>query len=192
LLLLSIPEWLGRRIVGLPVIGGLISFLTYPAIALILFNVDVYLWHLPGLYDLTLKYEEIHIVEHLTFMAFGLLNFWPVLSPVREQRLSYPLQILYLFADGMFMMGLGILFTFAPSAFYSVYQTAPRLWGLSSGTDQQIGGLIMWYPGNLPYGVLLVVAFYRWFDGADPSRPQRGERQQAPAHTPSVDPPVPH
>jgi len=25
----------------------------------------------------------------------------------------------------------------------------------------------MWYPGNLPYAVLLAVAFYRWFDGGD-------------------------
>jgi hypothetical protein len=28
----------------------------------------------------------------------------------------------------------------------------------------------MWYPGNVPYAALLAIAFYRWFDGGDPSR----------------------
>jgi putative membrane protein len=127
-------------------------------------------WHLPALYDLTLTNEGVHIAEHLTFMGFGLLNWWPVLSPAPEQRLSYPLQVLYLFADGMFMMVLGILFTFAPIVFYSPYASAPRLWGVSALVDQQFGGLIMWYPGIVPYGVALVIAFYRWFEGGESAR----------------------
>jgi cytochrome c oxidase assembly factor CtaG len=72
-----------------------------------------------------------------------------------------------LFVDGMFMMVLGIVFTFASVEFYTAYSSAPRLWGLSVLTDQQIGGLVMWYPGNLPYGILLVIAFYRWFDSGE-------------------------
>jgi cytochrome c oxidase assembly factor CtaG len=108
-------------------------------------------------------------------MFFGVINWWPVLAPLPEDRLSYPAQMLYLFADGMFMMVLGILFTFSPIVFYTAYTSAPRLWGMSLATDQQIGGLIMWYPGNIPYGVLLVVAFFRWFDSGQPGPPQEGE-----------------
>ncbi|GAC1507139.1 MAG: cytochrome c oxidase assembly protein [Chloroflexota bacterium] len=168
LLLLSIPDWLvrplfRRRIWGSPAPA------TTPVAALLLFNADVYAWHVPALYDATLTNEMIHIVEHLSFMAVGLVNWWPVLSPMREQRLSYPIQMLYLFAEGTFMMGLGILFTFSPFAFYSPYVSAPRLWGLSAVNDQQLGGLTMWYPGNLPYAFLLSVAFYRWFDEQDPA-----------------------
>jgi putative membrane protein len=172
LLLLSLPDWLVRPLFQRGWFSAIASFLTLPAIAIILFNVDVYLWHIPGLYDATLENQWVHIAEHLSFMGFGVLNWWPVLSPLREQRLSYPLQILYLFADGMFMMVLGIVFTFSPTVFYSPYLTAPRLWGLSPLTDQQLGGLIMWYPGNLPYGVLLIVAFYRWFEGGEATRSQ--------------------
>jgi hypothetical protein len=29
----------------------------------------------------------------------------------------------------------------------------------------------MWYPGNLPYAVLIVVAFYRWFDSGQTDLP---------------------
>jgi cytochrome c oxidase assembly factor CtaG len=129
----------------------------------------------------------VHILEHLTFMAFGLANFWPVLSPIREQRLPYPLQVLYLFADGMLMMVLGILFTFAPIVFYAPYAAAPRLWSISAVTDQQLGGLIMWYPGNLSYGVLLIVAFYRWFDGDELVRSEQpGIVTQSPTIGPRV------
>jgi putative membrane protein len=185
LVLMALPDWMVRPLFTSRGLSVLTGFFTYPAIAIVLFNGDVYLWHLPGMYDATLSNEGVHILEHLTFMFFGLLNWWPVLSPLREQRLSYPLQILYLFLDGMFMMVLGILFTFAPVVFYPPYAAAPRLWGLSPLTDQQLGGLIMWYPGNLPYGVLLVVAFYRWFDGADASRQLSIARQN-----PTIDSPV--
>jgi putative membrane protein len=164
---MALTPWMVRPIFRSGIIAPFVSFLTYPAIALVLFNIDVYLWHIPAMYNATLQHENVHILEHVTFMFFGLLNWWPLLSPLRELRLSYPFQILYLFLDGMFMMVLGIVFTFSPVVFYSAYSSAPRLWGLSALTDQQIGGLVMWYPGNLPYAVLLAVAFYRWFDGGD-------------------------
>ncbi|HZU11902.1 MAG TPA: cytochrome c oxidase assembly protein [Chloroflexota bacterium] len=166
LILVALTPWMVRPVFTGP-LRGPFRFLTHPVAAIALFNLDIYLWHFPYLYDLTLQNEGIHILEHLTFMAFGLLNFWPILSPIVEQRLSYPLQVLYLFADGMFMMVLGIVFTFSPLVFYTPYVSAPRLWGISPLSDQQLGGLIMWYPGNLPYGVLLVSAFYRWFDGRE-------------------------
>jgi len=188
LLILALPIWLVRPGFQRPLLGEIARFLTYPFVAFVLFNVDIYAWHVPYLYDLTLSSEGIHVLEHVSFMLFGLLIWWPVLSPLREQRLAYPLQVLYLLVNGMFMMVLGILFTFSPTVFYAPYQAAPRLWGLSAGTDQQLGGLIMWYPGNIPYGVLLVAAFYRWFDGADPGR---AERQSIQAQSPTIESPRP-
>jgi putative membrane protein len=169
LFLMALPTWLVRPVFRHAVIAPVALFLTYPVVAIAAFNLDVYLWHVPVLYDATLANTGVHILEHLTFMAFGALNWWPVLSPLPEQRLAYPLQVLYLFADGMFMMVIGIVFTFAPVVFYPPYASAPRLWGISALTDQQLGGLIMWYPGNVPYGVLLVIAFYRWFEGDEPA-----------------------
>lgn len=169
LVLMSIPGWLVRPLLRRTAIAATIAALASPVNALLLFNADIYAWHIPVLYDATLTNEAVHICEHLSFMAFGLLNWWPVLNPVREQRLSYPMQMLYLFAEGTIMMVLGIVFTFSPVAFYSPYVSAPRLWGLSAVNDQQLGGLTMWYPGNFPYAVLMCVAFYRWFDDRQPA-----------------------
>jgi cytochrome c oxidase assembly factor CtaG len=193
LVVMSIPGWLAQAFFRLPV-SAVVGFFVQPAMALVLFNVDIYLWHLPALYDLTLSNEYVHIGEHLSFMVFGLFNWWPVLSPITGQRLAAPLQTLYLFLDGMLMMVLGIVFTFSPVVFYSPYAAAPRLWGISALTDQQIGGLIMWYPGNLPYGVLMVIAFFRWFDTGGPSyteaQPLPSEAQRIPTQSPTIGPPA--
>ena len=51
--------------------------LTRPWVALVLFNVVMLLWHLPGLYDTTLTTEPIHVVEHLSFLAVGIIFWWP-------------------------------------------------------------------------------------------------------------------
>jgi cytochrome c oxidase assembly factor CtaG len=170
LVLLSIPEWMARPFFRRRM-SSVFLFLAYPAAAVILFNGDIYLWHIPALYDQTLQNEGIHILEHVSFMAFGVLIWWPILSPIRSQRLSYPMQLLYLFLNGMFMMVLGIVFTFAPTVFYAPYAAAPRLWGIAATSDQQFGGLVMWYPGNVPYALMFVIAFIRWFDSgeADPA-----------------------
>lgn len=182
LILMATPGWLARAILRAPGLSPMVSFLVYPAVAILFFNLDIYLWHVPQLYDATLSNQYVHILEHLSFMGLGIFAWWPVLSPIRSQRLAYPMQVLYLFASAMFMMVLGIVFTFAPSPFYGPYQAAPRLWGISAQTDQEVGGLIMWYPGNLPYGVLLVVAFIRWFDAGGPSeskpRPIQSQRDR--------------
>ena len=182
LLLLSIPAWLVRRLFQLPGAGTAAAIVTYPVIALAAFNLDVYLWHLPQLYDLTLSNEGVHIVEHLSFMVFGLLNWWPVLSPVQTQRLAYPLALLYLFLDGMLMMILGIVFTFSNVVFYDAYATAPRLWGIPAVADQANGGLIMWYPGNIPYACLFTVICYRLFEGDEPTHRKR-QRARSPSST---------
>jgi putative membrane protein len=38
---------------------------------------------------------------------------------------------------------LGLLLALLPSAIYDFYEAAPRLWGLSALTDQQIAGVTM-------------------------------------------------
>ena len=190
LFLLAMPVWTARALFRVPG-HALIETIVYPAFATMFFTADIYAWHLPVPYDLTLTNEGVHVLEHLTFMFCGLLVFWRVLSPAREQRLPYPLQVLYLMVNGMLMMIPGIVFTFAPSAFYPAYVHAPRLWESPPYRISSLGGSIMWYPGNLPYAALLVVAFYRWFESQEVCAGGGGARaaprfglDQAPAAAP--------
>lgn len=171
LLLVGIPDWLVQPLLRNRLILNIGKVLTHPAVAFTLFNADLWLWHAPLLYDATLFNETLHILEHLTFIVFGVIFWWPMFSPVKEglPRLSTGGQILYLFFGSMPMVLLGAGLTFAPPL-YTPYINAPRVWGLSPATDQQLGGLLMWVPVSLYIIVIMSILFIRWM--------QRQEREQ--------------
>lgn len=163
LLLLGIPEWLAKPLLHNRAIFWLARIVTLPAVAFIIYNANFWLWHAPPLYSTTLENEGIHILEHLTFIGFGVVYWWPVFSPIKEglPRLSSGGQILYLFLSGMPAVALGAGLTFLPPQ-YAPYLAVPRVWGISAATDQQLGGLIMWIPGNILFIVIASILFIRW------------------------------
>src|SRR5260370_27074075 len=162
LLLIGPPEWFVRPIVRNKALFAVARIFTYPAVAFVLFNADFFIWHAPALYNATLENQNIHIFEHLTFIIFGLLNWWPIFSPSKDlPRLSIGGQILYLFLSGMPVVLLGAGLTFSPPL-YAPYIAAPRVWGISAATHQQLGGLIMWVPVSISYIVVMSVLFIRW------------------------------
>jgi cytochrome c oxidase assembly factor CtaG len=141
--------------------------LTLPAVAFTLFNVDFWLWHAPPLYNATLENQSIHILEHLTFIIFGVINWWPIFSPSKDlPRLSPGGQILYIFFNGMPTVALGAGLTFLPPL-YAPYLSALRVWGISPATDQQLGGLIMWIPVSIAYIVVVSILFIRWIQAQE-------------------------
>ena len=162
LLLLGTPEWMVKKALSNRAIFKVAKVLTYPVVAFVLFNADFWLWHAPPLYNATLENQGIHILEHLTFILFSLCYWWPIFSPSKDlPPLSIGGQILYLFLSGMPSVLLGAGLTFSPPL-YAPYIVAPRLWGISAVTDQQLGGLIMWVPVSIFYIIIMSVLFIRW------------------------------
>lgn len=152
-------------------IGAVARFLTRGPIAFAIYNVVFALWHLPALFDLTLRNDGVHIVEHLLFIATGVLAWWPILSPVREvPRLSYPFQMLYLFLQTLPCGFVGALITLSGDVLYTPYAAAPRIWGISALSDQQIGGLAMWIGGSVYYFLAFMIVFFIWAARDEPER----------------------
>jgi putative membrane protein len=162
LILLGTPEWMVKKALSNRAIFEVAKVLTYPVVAFVLFNVDFWLWHAPPLYNATLENQSIHILEHLTFILFGLCYWWPIFSPSKDlPPLPIGGQILYLFLSGMpsVLLGAGLTFSLP---LYAPYIAAPRIWGISVATDQQLGGLIMWVPVSIFYIIIMSVLFIRW------------------------------
>jgi cytochrome c oxidase assembly factor CtaG len=162
LLLLGTPEWMLERLLNKRVVFLVAKGLTWAPVAFFLYNADFFIWHAPPLYNATLENDTIHIFEHMTFIVFGILSWWPIFSPTRKlPRLTLGGQVLYIFLNGMPAVLLGAGLTFMPPL-YAPYLAAPIVWGLSHSVDQQLGGLIMWVPVNLFYIAIMSVLFIRW------------------------------
>ena len=98
LMLLGTPGWMLRPFLGIPGVFGVAKVLTFPVLAALLFNILFAVWHAPAIYEAGLNRLSVHIVQHLTFIATGVIMWWPVLSPMKElPRLPYAGQVLYLF-----------------------------------------------------------------------------------------------
>jgi putative membrane protein len=163
LLVMGTPGWMLRPALRAPGVGPVARFVTQPLRAFAIFNVVLAAWHLPPLYNAAMDYHELHIAQHLMFLAASVIMWWPVLSPLPElPRLSYPGQMLYLFLMTIPMSIVSVYIAYSDAVLYPAYARAPRLWGISPLEDQLIGGLLMWIPGGLYFFAVISVVFYRW------------------------------
>jgi putative membrane protein len=163
LLILGTPGWMLRPALRWRGVGPVARFVTSARTAFVLFNLVIIAWHLPGMYEFAMEHHNIHIVQHLCFMVAATLMWWPILSPMPElPRLSYPLQMLYLFLMTIPMSIVAVCIAYADHALYPFYAAAPRIWGITPMQDQLIGGLIMWIPGGLFFFTVISVIFFRW------------------------------
>ena len=96
-------------------------------------------WHVPALFELGMKSKSWHEVEHASFLAAGLLFWWPVIG--RELRWSIPL---YLFLATLPCDALSAFLTFCDRVVYPHYLHAHRLFDISPLGDQEFAGALMW------------------------------------------------
>jgi cytochrome c oxidase assembly factor CtaG len=54
---------------------------THPAAALALFIGSTWLWHIPAAYELALRADSWHYLEHACFLSAGLLFWYPLIRP---------------------------------------------------------------------------------------------------------------
>jgi putative membrane protein len=98
-----------------------------------------YLTHIAPFYNWALRTGWGLNIEHAILIAAGLLFWWPIVS----DRLSPPAGLAYLVAAFLGSSFLGLAYIFSSRPFYSFYEHAPRLWGLSPIRDQNLGGILM-------------------------------------------------
>jgi len=162
--LLGTPGWLIDPLLKGPGVLRVGRALTHPAAAFGVYNAYLLVWHMPQAYDWTLWSHEVHVAQHVGFLATGVLMWWPVASPTtRLPGLSYGPAMLYLFLLTIPMKAIGAFVTLADHVLYDFYASAPRVLGLSSQEDQTIAGLLMWMPGGLIYWSAIAIIFWRWY-----------------------------
>jgi putative membrane protein len=156
--------------------------LTNPFVAWALHAVALWVWHVPALFQATLRSEWVHTAQHLSFLLSALL-FWWALIHGRRGLMGYGAGVLYMFTTMVHSGLLGALITFAGTPWYPAYNGLTASWGLTPLEDQQLGGMIMWIPAGLVYIVAGLALFAGWLRESDATLNRRARRATPPVTT---------
>jgi putative membrane protein len=137
-----------------------VKALTQPTFCLFAASAVLVGWHIPAAFSLAMKSETWHIVQQATFLATGLLFWWPVVDPwpsIRRPELS---MILYLFFATLPCDILSGFLVFCDRVVYPAYLSSSHYFGFSALGDQQCAGALMWTCVTIAYlvaGTLLTM-----------------------------------
>ena len=146
-------------------------FVRQPLVALPLWVVSLYVWHLPVLYEAALRHDLVHALEHFCFIATSLLVWWPAIEPKKARMPGELWKAGYLIGTRLAGMFLGLAFVALREPAYEFYGDAARAHGLTPLGDQQIaGGIMMLTDAAI---AMFALAFFFWRAGQDADRAER-------------------
>jgi putative membrane protein len=143
-------------------LGGAWRALTSPVAAWALHGAVVWAWHVPRLYELAVRHEAVHAVQHAMFVGTSALFWWGLVYG-RYGRAGYGASVFYVFTTAVHTGILGAVFTLNPEPLYAVYaERAP-----DPLADQQLAGLVMWVPAGLILTLTGLGLFAAWLGEAE-------------------------
>lgn len=145
-----------------------VRFLTEPVAGQVAAAVVMVGWHVPALYDVTLRSEPVHVAEHLLFIASGVMFWWPMFDATAAHsrwRLGDGARLFYLLVGTLPQDGVAIVLQFSRQLFYGYYGLpGVRLAGWDPVVDQTVAGAVLQLVGKTSYLVAALVVFYRWVE----------------------------
>lgn len=164
LLLLGMPVWMFRALLGKGLRFELFRFLSKPVIAFLLFNGVIAAMHWSPVVNLQSASPVFHFAFHFVMISAGVVMWSNVVSRLPELgRMTEPVKMMYLFLMSIIPTVPASFLTFSESSLYSTYADAPRLWGISVITDQRVAGLLMKIGAGLLLWGVIAVMFFRWY-----------------------------
>jgi len=151
-----------------PVLRPLLRFvhplrrIFHPFAALGLWAVNLYVWHLPVLYEAALRHDSVHALEHICFFTGGILLWTPVLETLpMPEWFGTGAKLGYVAVARLVEAVLGNVFIWPNSVFYSFYESASHPFGMSAIDDQRLAGSVMMIEGSLVTILALAWLFLR-------------------------------
>jgi cytochrome c oxidase assembly factor CtaG len=145
---LGVPRWLGLRAhaaIASEAFRPLRLLVAHPITPWLAASLTILAWHVPAAFELAQQSQWWHWIQGASFLATGLLFWWPVVRPwsavAQLPRAAVPL---YLFAATLPCDALSAFLVFCDRVVYRQYLDAPRHFGMSALADQQAAGAVMW------------------------------------------------
>jgi putative membrane protein len=115
-----------------------------PLVAVPVYALVLYAWHFSIFFEAAVRHPFVHALQHMSFVAIGILVWWSALDPKRRRVQGHLWKIPYLLGARMVGMFLGMSFVLIRVPIYTgVYPAGKRRFGLSALADQQIAGAMM-------------------------------------------------
>ena len=154
-LLHGLPQVFGnvmRHCFRSPPIQRLGWAIAHPAVCWLAAAAALVGWHVPSLFALGMRSGLWHTIEQASFLASGLLFWWPVIKPGegKSNGSEWPI-LLYLFLATLPCDILSGFLVFCDRVVYPTYFSSARGVGFSPLEDQQCAGALMWTCVTLVY-----------------------------------------
>lgn len=136
--------------------------LSHPVAALVLWAADLYAWHLPLLYQLAIRHDLVHALEHACLLWFGTLLWLALIGPLPKPAWFAGWgQIGYVVLVRVTGAVLANVLLWAQTTFYPIYHATDAARGLNPVSDQNIAGGLMMVEQTVLTLLLLGLLFYR-------------------------------
>jgi len=170
-----------RRRVILPILHSrLLRFLSFPVVAWLLFASVMWGTHFSPIFNESLEQPLVHQLEHLAYLAAGLLFWWPVVGvDPSPWRVPHPLRAMYLFLQMPQNTFLALAIYSAAAPLYPHYAAIHLPWGPDPLVDQQIAGGLMWIVGDIVFIVAIVLTVLGWMHAEERETVGRERREDA-------------
>ncbi len=124
--------------------------LANPLLALPVWAANLYLWHVPFLYEAAVEHSAVHALEHVCFFTAGAIMWLPVLETLpAPEWFGTGSKLAYIAVVRLVETVLGNVFVWAGTVFYPVYASGEELWGVSPLRDQGLAGAVMMIEGSV-------------------------------------------
>jgi putative membrane protein len=116
---------------------GRLRILTHPVVAVSVWAINFYLWHLPVLYQAALRHDAVHALEHATFLGFGIAMWMALLGPLpKPPWFTNWARLVYIVAVRLSGTVLANAMIFSGTVWYPIYRSGDAHWHISSMADQ--------------------------------------------------------
>jgi putative copper resistance protein D len=123
---------------------GAFRWLRRPLVAVPVYALVLYGWHFAVFFEAAVRYPFVHALQHMSFVAIGVLVWWSALEPKRRRLRGELWKVPYLIGARMAGMFLGMSFVLIRVPIYTgIYAAGDRGHGLSALGDQQLAGAMM-------------------------------------------------
>jgi putative membrane protein len=136
--------------------------LANPLVALPLWALNLYVWHVSALYEAAVEHGVVHALEHAAFFTAGVIVWLPVVETLpAPDWFGTGAKLAYVVAVRLVETVLANIFLWAGEPLYDVYARGDEFLGLSPEGDQSLAGTVLLLEGSLVTLVAIAWLFLR-------------------------------